>query len=274
MMSWAFRNKKPSIDPAWGSPMIRTRGGGTITASGNNVTVDFGIISFYENGLEYDMNTVIRLKNVPIYSYSLPIAVEGGYDISGVIFKFPEDFLGAQIPKEVTIAYWNKVEQERKERNRKELQRKEAEMMLQNKEKQEKLSTTHQDHNRTTDNKKPFVVKDHQLCCINASALPEKKSYDDSMNKFLEPLGTRKFSKRKNYEDEDVDMNIVVASLDKERRDQILSVDADEWISTDPYQGGTLNGIKISAVEVNWGLPLGKDNYKFKTWQLSQVTFR
>ena len=59
----------------------------------NQIMYDYGIMQFYENHPEYDMNKVIRRKNVPISHYSLPIPIEGGYNIADVIFKFPEDFL-------------------------------------------------------------------------------------------------------------------------------------------------------------------------------------
>ena len=112
-------------DKSWGNPMIRTRSGaGTITASCDKISIDFGIMSFYENGPEYDMNKVIRRKNIPISSYSLPIPIEGGYNIADVIFKFPEDFLiEDQVSKQDTIAYRNKKEIEEKERLRHEIGR-------------------------------------------------------------------------------------------------------------------------------------------------------
>jgi hypothetical protein len=109
------KNKKSPVDKSWGNPMIRTRAGaGAGRIDCGKVIIDFGIMSFYEHGPEYDMNKVVRRKNKPMYYYSLPRAVEGGYDIAGVMFKFPEDFLSEdQIPKKDTIAYWNKVKEDK-----------------------------------------------------------------------------------------------------------------------------------------------------------------
>jgi hypothetical protein len=268
-MFWHL-HKNPSIEKSWGNPILRTRGGGMITATENKVTVDFGIMSFYENGPEYDMNKVIGRKNVPIYSYSLPFAIEEGYSISGILFKFPEDFLVEdQIPKNETFAYWNKLEKERDEKEREDKEIREILLKAQ----QKKSSISHKHHNNPAEKKDAHHTKAHQTRHIDETVLPSKKSYDDSLDKFLEPLGGRKFSKQTNCKDEEVDMNIIIVCLDEERRKQILSVDGDNWTSTDKYKGGTLNGVKISAVEMGWGSPLGDNNYKFIGWQLMQVRF-
>lgn len=73
------------------------------------------VMSFYENGPEYDMTKVLARKNVQIKQWSRIVQVDGGYLFCGVEFKFPEDFpVDCQIPKEDTIAFWTEKEQKTK----------------------------------------------------------------------------------------------------------------------------------------------------------------
>jgi len=263
------KSQESTIILPHGNPMVRTRGSGIISFRNNKINIDFGIMSFFENGPEYDMNKVVAKKGVSIYRYSSPIKVEGGYKISGVIFRFPEDFPSEyQIPAEVTLAHRSTLTNNSETPQVNQIEKKEKDQYSLNKPKQDIKPT------ECEDKKDTLVISQNTFCRIKGVALQsvKTKSYDDLMEKFLEPLKGRRFSSQTDFEGRLVNTNIVVVSLEKERIDKILSVEGEKWIQIDKYNV-TLNGVEIDPIEMTWGFPVDENNLKFKSWKLLQKIY-
>jgi flagellar biosynthesis GTPase FlhF len=105
-------------------PVLKThmRDGGSISMSEGKYSVEFGKISFVENGKEYDLNKIMKRKlTEPCYSFISQI-IPGGVIISGVTLMYPDDFLESdEVDWQDTLAYREKqkheleIEQKRRE---------------------------------------------------------------------------------------------------------------------------------------------------------------
>lgn len=96
------------------------------------------------------------------------------------------------------------------------------------------------------------------------------------MEKYLAPLNGRRFQDRKDYKGDLVNMNIVIVELSADDRKKILEKEGDEFDGTDEYEP-ILNDVTLSATDLTKGYPAGYpagyNNYRFKDWKLSQITF-
>jgi hypothetical protein len=95
-----------------GKLMIRSRGD-----FGNILGLMHDVMSFYENGPEYDMVKVLAKKDVMMKHWTTPVQIDGGFMLCGTKFRYPEDFpVDAQIPRTNTEDFWMKKEQENKKK--------------------------------------------------------------------------------------------------------------------------------------------------------------
>ena len=81
------------------------------------------------------------------------------------------------------------------------------------------------------------------------------KPVDNSMNAFLKYLEDRRFKKRQNFNGTLTNMNIVVACLNKNKRQKILKVKGDTFEINEDFDH-VLNNIVIGFVEMSKGVPL------------------
>jgi hypothetical protein len=95
-----------------GKLMIRSR-----ADFGNIQGLMHDVMSFYENGPEYDMVKILAKNNVMMKHWTSPVQIDGGFMLCGTKFRYPEDFpLDAQIPRTDTEVFWMKKEQENKKK--------------------------------------------------------------------------------------------------------------------------------------------------------------
>jgi hypothetical protein len=266
--------------------LVRARNGaGEMTLFGDILSINVGIMSFYKNEPEYDMNKIINRKQMTpdgdvneaalIGKYEVPFSIEDekrtfiGVNVSGVVFKYPEDFVPEdQIPAEDTLAYWTKVEKDDKTGQKDPIVEKKEEVLVDD------------------DDDGNFRVDPYSYGCLHECESEKRKvPYDDTFETFLKPLGDRQFALRRNQNGKVTNMNIVLVCMDKTKRDVIMSIKGDKWVPMKEYQAvmngadpdyydGVLNGVGIRDIEMSKGYPASKKkNTQFGSRQLSQIRF-